>query len=108
MRCDGCEKQRSDVRSCGKDSNGDPDAPDLCFVCRKEAEKGRLWDRTTKSYMYPADKGCKPHWPKRALQKALPKDYEGCTCGYDHGYDVPLLSDDERKEVLRRHNEQDD
>lgn len=56
MRCDGCEKERSDVRSVGRDDNGDPDAPDLCFVCRKEGEKGRLWDRKTKSYMYPVDK----------------------------------------------------
>lgn len=37
--CDGCGKQRRDVRSCGRDANGDPDAPDLCFFCRKEAQR---------------------------------------------------------------------
>lgn len=39
--CDGCGKERRDVRACGKDANGDPDAPALCFICRKENEKGR-------------------------------------------------------------------
>jgi hypothetical protein len=41
--CDGCGKQRRDVRSCGRDSNGDPDAPDLCFLCRVEGERGRVY-----------------------------------------------------------------
>lgn len=41
-RCDGCNKMRTDVRSCGKDSNGDPDAPDLCFFCRKDVSKGKF------------------------------------------------------------------
>jgi hypothetical protein len=35
--CDGCNKQRRDVKSVGRDSNGEPDAPDLCFFCRKKA-----------------------------------------------------------------------
>lgn len=39
--CDGCGKKRRDVRSIGKDSNGDPDSPDWCFICRKEWEKNR-------------------------------------------------------------------
>lgn len=34
--CDGCGKMRRDVKSCGRDANGDPDAPDLCFFCRKK------------------------------------------------------------------------
>lgn len=34
--CDGCGKERRDVRSVGRDANGDPDAPDLCFLCRKK------------------------------------------------------------------------
>ena len=52
-RCDGCDKERSDVRPCGKDDNGEPDAPDLCFVCRKEAERGRLYDRKLGRYVRP-------------------------------------------------------
>jgi hypothetical protein len=31
---------RRDVQSVGRDYNGDPDAPDLCFICRKKAERG--------------------------------------------------------------------
>jgi hypothetical protein len=31
---------RNDVQSVGRDSNGDPDAPDLCFFCRKTVERG--------------------------------------------------------------------
>lgn len=45
---------------------------------------------------------------ERALRKALPTDYEECgICGYDHSYDIPLLSNDDRKEALKKH-EQDD
>lgn len=49
--CDGCDKDRSDVRSCGQDANGDADAPDLCFVCRKEASRGRFYDRKQGRYV---------------------------------------------------------
>jgi CRISPR/Cas system-associated protein Cas10 (large subunit of type III CRISPR-Cas system) len=52
--CDGCGKDRNDVKSCGHDSNGDPDAPDLCFICRKEAERGKFFNRETNRYQYPA------------------------------------------------------
>jgi hypothetical protein len=34
--CDGCGKDRRDVVSVGRDANGEPDAPDLCFLCRAE------------------------------------------------------------------------
>jgi hypothetical protein len=51
--CDGCDKMRSDVRSMGRDSNGGPDAPDLCFVCRKEGERGRLYDTLSQRYKFP-------------------------------------------------------
>jgi hypothetical protein len=34
--CSGCGKERRDVQSVGRDYNGDPDAPDLCFLCRKK------------------------------------------------------------------------
>lgn len=50
--CDGCDKARRDVRAVGRDANGDPDAPDLCFLCRREASRGRAWDRETGSYMH--------------------------------------------------------
>jgi hypothetical protein len=41
--CDGCGKQRRDVRAMGRDYNGDPDAPGYCFICRKEGERRRIW-----------------------------------------------------------------
>lgn len=53
--CDGCNKERRDVQSCGTDANGDPDAPDLCFVCRKEGERGRVYDRETGRYVTTAE-----------------------------------------------------
>ncbi len=52
MKCDGCGKDRSDVRSVGRDYNGDPDAPDLCFICRKEGERGRVWNDMVKGYVH--------------------------------------------------------
>jgi hypothetical protein len=50
--CDGCDKERGDVRSVGRDYNGDPDAPSLCFVCRKEwEERRRVYDKREKGYV---------------------------------------------------------
>lgn len=51
--CDGCDKDRSDIKSCGRDADGEPDAPDLCFICRKEGERGRLFDRGLGRYVRP-------------------------------------------------------
>ena len=42
--CDGCRRERADVRSTGRDANGEPDAPDLCFLCRVELGRGKVWD----------------------------------------------------------------
>lgn len=53
--CDGCCKMRKDIRSMGRDSNGAPDAPDLCFICRVEAKKGRFFDRKQNRYVYNLD-----------------------------------------------------
>ena len=50
--CDGCDQMRPDVQSVGRDYNGDPDAPDLCFLCRKEVERGRVWDRSAGGYVH--------------------------------------------------------
>ena len=50
--CDGCGKERRDIQSCGRDYNGDPDAPDLCFICRKEAEKNRIFHKNMNKYIY--------------------------------------------------------
>lgn len=37
-------------------------------------------------------------------KEALPTDYEVCgTCGYDHAYDFPLLSEDERLRAYHDH-----
>lgn len=49
--CDTCGKDRRDVQSMGRDSNGDPDAPDMCFLCRKEMERRRVWDRKLGRYV---------------------------------------------------------
>ena len=49
--CDGCQKLRRDVKACGQDANGDPDAPDLCFVCRKENERRRSFDIALGKYV---------------------------------------------------------
>jgi len=51
--CDGCDKARKDVRACGRDANGDPDAPDMCFLCRVEAGRGRYFSRKTGRYDFP-------------------------------------------------------
>ena len=51
VECDGCGKLRSDVQAMGRDANGDPDAPDLCFICRKEGERGRLYDPALGKYV---------------------------------------------------------
>jgi hypothetical protein len=49
--CDGCGKMHHDVQSCGRDAAGDPDAPDLCFLCRKELERGRSYCGRRKCYI---------------------------------------------------------
>lgn len=49
--CDGCGKERRDVKAMGKDANGDPDAPDLCFICRKEMAKHRWFSHSKKRYV---------------------------------------------------------
>lgn len=53
--CDGCGKDRTDVISCGRDSNGDPDAPDLCFLCRKEGARHRRFDTKVGKYVHEID-----------------------------------------------------
>ncbi len=50
--CDGCGKDRQSVVSCGRDANGDPDAPDLCFLCRKQSAKGKVFDTKTGKYVW--------------------------------------------------------
>jgi len=49
--CDGCNKDRRSVTSCGQDDNGVPDAPDLCFLCLKEGARGKVFDPTTGKYV---------------------------------------------------------
>jgi hypothetical protein len=49
--CDGCGKYRRDVQSCGHDSAGDRDGPDLCFICRKEGERWRCWSSERARYV---------------------------------------------------------
>lgn len=39
----------------GRDDNGDPDAPDMCFICIKEAERGKFFNLKENRYMYPED-----------------------------------------------------
>lgn len=52
MYCDGCSKDRKDVRSCGRDANGDPDAPDMCFLCRQELRRGKIFDYKLGRYIH--------------------------------------------------------
>ncbi len=49
--CDGCGKDRRDVKAMGRDSNGAPDAPDYCFVCRVESKRGKVFSRKLKKYV---------------------------------------------------------
>ena len=49
--CDGCGKDKPDVQSVGHDSNGDPDAPDYCFLCREESKRGKVYSRDEKRYI---------------------------------------------------------
>jgi hypothetical protein len=56
--CDGCGKLSRDVRSVGRDSNGDPDAPDLCFFCRQRIARGQFLftdpeERAARVYHHP-------------------------------------------------------
>lgn len=44
--CDTCGKNRRDIKDMGTDSNGDPDAPSMCFVCRVQ------WQQHRKSYNF--------------------------------------------------------
>lgn len=54
MTCDGCGKERR-VVACGRDSNLAPDAPDLCFLCRVEGSRGKVWDQRQGRYVYSPD-----------------------------------------------------
>lgn len=50
--CDCCGRERRDVKAMGRDSNGDPDAPAMCFICRKEWEsRKRVWSPEAARYM---------------------------------------------------------
>lgn len=49
--CDCCNKPRKDIVSMGRDDNGDPDSPDMCFICRKEWERKRIFDMKIGKYV---------------------------------------------------------
>ena len=49
--CDGCNKMRRDVIACGRDANGEIDAPDLCFICRKEMSRSRFYSFKLRKYV---------------------------------------------------------
>lgn len=53
--CDCCHKVRGQITSMGRDDNGDPDAPDMCFICIKEGERGKVFDLKQNRYVYPED-----------------------------------------------------
>ncbi len=53
--CDGHGTTRADVRTVGVDSNGDADGPDLCFLCRVEGERWRVFDREAGRYVRPEE-----------------------------------------------------
>lgn len=49
--CDTCNKNRYDVKSMGRDYNGAPDAPDMCFICRVEYDRGRVYNNVLCRYV---------------------------------------------------------
>jgi len=70
--CDGHGEERNDVRSCGRDAAGGPDAPDLCFLCRKEAERHRFWDRRLGRYV-------RSGYGYNQVQWLVKESMEGCS-----------------------------
>jgi len=44
--CDNCDST-DDVKSSGRDAEGEPDGPDLCVHCREELAAGDSYDRAT-------------------------------------------------------------
>lgn len=52
--CDGCHRNAR-LTSVGRDSNGDLDAPDLCFLCQREGARGKIYHSQTKRYIRPSD-----------------------------------------------------
>ncbi len=61
--CDGCGKERSDVRSCGQDFNGNPDAPDLCFICWWESVRGLVYNQKFSRYVLRCDETDEKEFP---------------------------------------------
>ena len=53
--CDCCYKLRSDVKLVGRDFNGDPGAPAMCFLCRVEDKRCKVYDPRQDKYVYPAN-----------------------------------------------------
>ena len=51
ITCDCCLKLRRDVIPCGRDANGDPDAPDMCFLCRQEYSRNRVYSHKYNKYI---------------------------------------------------------
>ena len=49
--CECCKKLRRDVRPIGRDADGNDTSPDMCFLCRKEWERGREWDAKRGGYV---------------------------------------------------------
>ena len=49
--CDGCDKMKRSVISCGRDANGEPEAPDLCSLCRKEMANSKIYSKKLNKYV---------------------------------------------------------
>lgn len=56
MRCDTCNKDRRDLKDMGRDSNGDPDAPSMCFLCRVQ------WQQHSKVYNFTTGRYERENW----------------------------------------------
>jgi len=50
-QCDCCGRVSSSVVSMGRDANGEPDAPDVCWLCRRQEERGKVFDRKAGCYV---------------------------------------------------------
>lgn len=56
LDCDGHGSPQADVQAVGHDANGDPDAPDLCWLCRQQWKRGKVWDREAGRYVRPEER----------------------------------------------------
>lgn len=50
-QCDCCGRVSRSVVSMGRDANGDADAPDMCWVCRRQSQRGKVFSKKAGGYV---------------------------------------------------------